>query len=310
MPEKIKIVIILGPTAAGKSDFGVTLAKKFKGEIISADSRQVYRGMDIGSGKITQGEMRGVRHWMLDIASPRGKNYNAAKFQKDALKKIQEIQKSGQVPFLVGGTGFWIDSIALNKTFPNVKPDIKLREKLAALPTTTLFRNLEKLDPLRATSIDKHNRVRLIRALEIALSLKNPAKPAKSTQPTKNKFIIEPLLIGLDMPSEKLFHRIEKRLDQRIKSGMIEEVNSLHRQGISWKKLEEFGLEYRFIAQYLQKKISAEKMHELLGYAIKHYAGRQRTWFKRNPAIIWLDPTKKTSLKRAESAIKNFLAKN
>lgn len=296
-----QLIVILGPTATGKSDLSVKLAKQFDGEVISADSRQVYRGMNIGTGKITKKEMRGVPHHLLDIASPKSGNYNAAKFQKDAIKKIEEIAKRGKIPFLVGGTGFWIDAVAKSQVFPDVKPNPILRKKLAHLNAEKLFSQLQKLDPNRALNIDKNNRVRLIRAIEIA-----KAKPSKSKVEVLPEFSV--LYLGLNSAKDVLDKKIEKRLLKRIKQGMLAEVKKLHAQGVSWKKLESFGLEYRSIAKLLQNKISKDEMVTELSAAIKNYAKRQKTWFKSNKEIIWFDPDKKTTAKLAAAKIKKFLS--
>ena len=291
--SKQKIIVILGPTSTGKSNLAVNLAKKFNGEIISADSRQVYRGMDLGTGKITKEEMQGIKHYLLDVAAPTNTKFNVTKFKTLADKKIVEISKRGKLPILAGGTGFWIDAVTLNQTFPDVKSDSKLRMKL-----------LQKLSPERATNIDSKNKVRLIRAIEIAKGLKGKKHFPKITSNPKYSV----LYIGLDLPTEKLYKNIDFRLLQRIKKGMLKEITRLHKQGVSWKRLEDFGLEYRYVARFLQKKISKEQMLTELSYAIKHYAKRQRTWFKRNKEIHWLDAGEKNaSLKEASVLVKRFI---
>lgn len=299
---KHKLITIVGPTASGKSDLGVFLARKIGGEIISADSRQVYKGMDLGSGKITKKEMQRVPHYLLDVASPKNAKFNANKFKKQADAQIAKIIARGRVPIVVGGTGFWINALAFNQNFPEVKPDQKLRARLNKLSAERLFAMLKKVAPQRAQNIDPKNKRRLVRALEIAKHSKDfptPAGPQK----------YQTLFIGLDMPDKILRQKIEKRYDARIKKGMLAEVQRLHKQGVSWSTLENFGLEYRFIAQYLQNKISKEQMRKLLLFAVWHYAKRQRTWFKRNKEIIWLDPNKKATAAKAVAVSKKFLAK-
>ncbi len=297
-----KILAIVGPTATGKSDLAVFLAKKFKGEVISADSRQVYKGMDLGSGKITKKEMQGVKHHLLDVADPKIASYNVTKFKKASEKAISEILKKGKVPIICGGTGFWIDALCQNQSFSEVAPNKALRLKLSQQSTEKLFVMLSKLDPKRAKNIDPKNKRRLIRALEI---IKATKKSAYSNLQNPPKY--QTLYIGLDMPTEKLMQKISKRLDLRLKKGMIAEVKRLHKNGVSWKTLENFGLEYRFVAESLQGKISKEQMKELLLIAVKKYAKRQRTWFKRNKEINWLDPNKKSSFLKAALKTKNFL---
>ncbi len=294
-----KLIVVVGPTATGKSDFAVFLARKFNAETVSADSRQIYRGMDIGTGKITKKEMRGVPHHLLDVASPVS-NFNVTKFKKLADRAIANIHKRGKLPILVGGTGFWIDAVAFNQNFPEVRPNKKLRARLNKLNAEKLFVMLKKIAPARANQIDRFNKVRLIRAIEIA-------KAGGNIVPFNGPQKYQALFIGLDLPSGKLQEKIDKRLKKRLRKGMIKEVARLHKQGVSWKKLEAFGLEYRFVAQHLQNKITKAQMVQLLSYAIKHYAKRQRTWFKRNANIRWFDPTKKATAKSAVALVKKFL---
>ena len=297
-----KILAIVGPTATGKSDWAVFLAKKFNGEVISADSRQVYKGMDLGSGKISKKEMQGVKHYLLDVASPKAASYNVTKFKAAAEKAIAHILKNKKLPIICGGTGFWVDALCNNQAFSEVPPNKSLRLKLSKESTEKLFAMLSKLDPKRAKNIDSKNKRRLIRALEIIQFSKGPAY-SNFKNPAKYKT----LYIGLDMLDEELMQKISKRLDLRLKKGMIKEIQRLHKEGVSWKTLENFGLEYRFVAEFLQKKISKEQMKELLLIAVKKYAKRQRTWFKRNKEIHWLDPNKKSSLLKATSKTKSFL---
>jgi len=281
---KPKIIIVLGPTATGKSDIAVQIAKKVDGEIISADSRQVFKGMDLGSGKITKKEMCGIPHYLLDIAKP-NTIFSVAKYKELADKAIEKIISKGKTPIICGGTGFYIDSIIKNITLPKVRLNKKLRSKLEKLSAEKLFEMLKKLSPTRAKNIDKFNKVRLIRAIEIAKTLGDV--PEIIEGPKKYDFI----LIGLDTKDNVLKERIEKRLLKRIKLGMIKEISRLHKQGVSWKRLESFGLEYRETAKYLQGKITREQMIENLKNDIWHFVKRQRTWFKRNKNIKWFTPT-------------------
>jgi tRNA dimethylallyltransferase len=282
---KPQIIIILGPTATGKSDIAVAIAKKINGEIISADSRQVYKGMNLGSGKITKKEMGGVTHHLLDVVNPKT-IFSVVKYKKLAEKEIKKIISKNKIPIICGGTGFYIDSIVKNITLPEVKLNKKLRQKLEKYSAEKLFEILKKLSPTRAKNIDPHNKVRLIRAIEIAKALGNI--PKIKEEPNKYNFI----LIGLDTKDNILKERIEKRLLKRIKLGMINEVSRLHKQGVSWKRFESFGLEYRQTAFYLQKKITKEQMIENLKNEIWHFVKRQRTWFKKNKDIKWFEPKK------------------
>jgi len=278
---KNKLIVILGPTASGKSDLAIEIAKKFNGEVISADSRQVYKGMDIGTGKITKKEMQGVKHYLLDVISPKTR-FTVAQYQKKANKAIEKIISKGKLPILCGGTGLYIESVVDNIVIPKVKPDWKLRKKLEKQSAEELFKELKKLDSKRAKNIDKHNKRRLIRAIEIILKTKRPIPKLKKNQ------LYGTLIIGIKINKEELKKRIKKRLDKRLKQGMIKEVEKLHKSGVSYKKLEEFGLEYRYVAYYLQKKINRQEMIEKLQKKIEHYSQRQMTWFKRDKRIVWI----------------------
>lgn len=268
-----KIIVVCGPTATGKSDYAVALAKKIGGEIISADSRQVYRGLDIGSGKVTKREMRGVPHHLLDIANPK-RVFSVARYKKLAVKAIKDIVKRGKTPIICGGTGFYIDAIIYDQTFPEVKPNKTLRKQLEKFAVNELAQKLEQLDPERFESIDTKNKVRLIRAIEIATVLGKVPKTKRV-----KKYDIE--WHYLDFADEVLKKRIHDRLYKRMKVGMVAEVKRLHEGGVSWKRLESLGLEYRYLALYLQNKLSKADMFTQLESAIWHYAKRQRTWFKK-----------------------------
>ncbi|HNU95585.1 MAG TPA: tRNA (adenosine(37)-N6)-dimethylallyltransferase MiaA, partial [Candidatus Paceibacterota bacterium] len=283
--QKPKIIVILGQTATGKSGFAVEVAKKINGEIISADSRQVYKGMDLGTGKVTKKEMGGIPHFMLDVISPKNKTFSAGQFQKMAKQKIKEILDKKNIPIICGGTGYYIDSLINSLPFPEVLPNKKLRKELEGESATELFEILKKIDKNRAKNIDAKNKVRLIRAIEIAQELGEVPKLKK----TKKEF--ETIKIGLAFPDNELKRRIYKRLIKRIKKGMIKEVEKLHESGVSWKKLESFGLEYRYVSFYLQKKMTKEEMIEKLFSAIWHFAKRQKTWWKKDKEIIWINPS-------------------
>ncbi len=310
--KKNKIIVILGQTSTGKSDFAVEIAKQINGEIISADSRQVYKGMDLGTGKITKKEMLGVPHHLLDVISPK-KAFSVNTYQKLTLEKIKEIKNKGKTPILCGGTGFYIDSITNGVIFPEVPPNKKLREKLSKYTTEKLFQMLEKLDEDRAKNIDKNNSIRLIRAIEIAKTL--GCVPKLNTSLGKNSAMAEfvprsnfdVLKIGLKIPDDILKERIYTRIINRIKKGMIKEVQGLHDSGLSWKKMESFGLEYRYISLYLQNKITKNEMLEKLNTETWHYAKRQNTWFKRDPNTIWVNPLKNSEKSKVLKEIENFL---
>lgn len=290
-----KLIVILGPTASGKTELSIKLAKKFNGEIISADSRQVYKGLNIGSGKITKKEMQEIPHHLLDVANPKRK-FTVAQFQKLALKKIKEIQKRGKLPFLVGGTGFYIQSIVDGLIIPEVKPNWELRKKLQKKNTEELFSMLKKLDPARAKTIDPQNPRRLVRALEIVLTT---GKPTPSFKTTREQFPesfrelfpgseFNTLQIGVKKSPDELKKLIYRRLQKRIK-GIVAEVKKLRKNSLSFKRLEELGLEYRFVAQYLQNKTSYQEMINKIQIESEHFAKRQMTWFKRDKRINWIN---------------------
>jgi len=302
MKTKQKLIIILGQTATGKSDFAVEIAKQINGEIISADSRQVYKGMNLGSGKITKKEMQGVPHYLLDIISPL-KIFSVSDFQKLSLKEIEKISSKNKIPIICGGTGFYIDSITKETTFPEVLPNKKLRAELSKKSASELFKILEKLDKDRAKTIDKNNSIRLIRAIEIAKTL---GKVPSLSNNKEEKFDI--LKIGLKIPDETLKERIKLRLISRIKKGMIKEIKNLHeKEKVSWKRLESFGLEYRYVSYFLQNKLSKDEMIEKLNTEIWHFAKRQNTWFKKDKNIIWINPLKKSEKTNSMKEIKKFL---
>lgn len=276
------VYVVVGPTAVGKSDYAVQLAKKINGEIISADSRQVYVGLDIGSGKITKDEMQGIPHFMLDAANPK-KVFSAWDFAVLAGKNIEDIFSRKKTPIVVGGTGFYIDALVGENILPEVKADPELRKELSHFSKEQMFEKLKSLDPEFAKTIDSNNPVRLIRAIEIATTLGNIPQLQKRNLPFEVKWI------GLNMSREKLKENINKRLQKRIENGMLEEVENLHKEKLSWNRLYELGLEYRYCAMFLQGKISKEEMIETLQNKIYQYAMRQLTWFKRNEKIEWID---------------------
>lgn len=320
--KKLKIIVIAGPTATGKSDFAVDVAKKINGEIVSADSRQVYTGMDIGTGKITAREMRGVPHHLLDVITPK-KTFTVAQYKKLTDKKIQQIHKRGSVAVICGGTGFYIDTVTTEQTLPEVPPNVALRKKLARLSIAELSDKLKKLDKTRAENIDKNNPVRLIRAIEIATAL-GKVPPLSARQGLAEKYDV--LYICLTLPDEVLKENIKIRLHKRIKAGMVKEIEKLHASGVSWKRMDDLGLEYRYIAQYIQSKNEIERNKniskkestklvkqlmvdtlEKLNTEIWHYAKRQKTWFKRNKNIMWLDPRDVKQKEGVVEKVKGFL---
>lgn len=291
-----KLIVILGPTSSGKTDLSIKLAKKFNGEVVSADSRQVYKGMDIGTGKITKKEMEGIPHELLDVVQPK-QRFTVSQYQKLSLKAIKKIFKKNKIPFLVGGTGFYIQSVIDGIIIPEVKPDWQLRKKLEKKSTEELFKMLKELDPRRAKTIESKNKRRLIRAIEIVKKTKKPVPLLKKKKPQ-----FEILMIGIKKSPDEVKKLIKKRLLKRLKTGMIVEIKRLKKSGLSWKRLEEFGLEYRYIALYLQNKLTKDEMITKLQKETEHYAKRQLTWFKKDDRIQWIK-----NYKESEKFVKNFL---
>ena len=346
MIHNLKLLVVLGPTSSGKSELAVKLAKKFNGEIISCDSRQIYRGMNLGTGKVegkwcllpsplARGDVssaserqrgwtnknklyfvyKSIPHHLIDFQNP-ARQYSVARFGSEAKKIITDVIRRGRLPILCGGTMHWIDAVVYSQTIPNVKPDPKLRAKLEIQSAAALFKQLLKLDSARAKTIDRFNKRRLVRALEIVITTGRPVPQIINLKSS----ILNPLWLGITLPQTDLYKKIDHRLKQRIKQGMIKEIKSLHSNsplargdvpkgqrgrtnGLSWRRLESFGLEYKYISLFLQKKISYDEMLSQLSYAIKHYSKRQLTWWKRNKEIKWIKP----DFKKAVALTKKFL---
>ena len=301
MKKKEKIIVIIGQTATGKSALAVKLARRFNGEIISADSRQVYKGMDIGTDKITRKEMRGIPHYLLDIADPR-RQFSVALYKKMAEKKIHEISARKKIPILVGGTGFYISAITNDFTPPPVPPNTELRKKLSKLSPARLMTMLKKLDPERALTVEVKNPRRIIRAIEIARAI---GKVPSIKKISKYKV----LFIGLTIPQEMLKTKIKYRFLKNLKNGLLKETLRLHKKGLSWQRLESFGLYYKYTALFLQKKISPTQMMDSAVSGVWQYARRQRTWFKRDQRIKWFNSGDPAGYKKICGAVKQFLLK-
>jgi len=276
----------------------VKLAKKFNGEIVSADSRQIYKGMDIGTGKITKKAMEGIPHYLLDVASPK-RRFTVAQYRNLALKTINEIFRKGKIPILCGGTAFYIQTVVNGIIIPEVKPDWKLRKELEKKTVKKLFSQLKKLDPKRAKTIEKENKRRLIRALEIVIKTKKPVPVFK-----KRPLPYPVLMIGIKKEKKELEKLIKKRFFNWLKRGLINEIKKLRKSGLSWKKIEDFGIHYRIAAQYLRNKLTYQEMIENSLRELQNYTKRQMSWFKKDKRIIWVKNKKET-----EKIVKEFLKK-
>ncbi len=269
-----RIIVVAGPTASGKSDFAVELALKNKGEIISADSRQVYKGLDIGTGKITKDEMKGVPHYMLDVVDI-ADIFSVAKYAERALPIIEDILARGKTPIICGGTGQYIDALIYRTETPHVPPNTILRNELEKKPVEELYQELLKRDPRRAYEIDTYNKVRIIRALEIIETLGTvPEQEAPSFRYDMKFYLMNP-------SRELVRQRIEKRLLARLDTGMLEECKKLLKEGATHEQLERLGLEYRYMSRYLQNIISYDEFITQLKNKICQYAKRQETWNKK-----------------------------
>jgi len=280
-----KLVVLLGPTASGKSGLSITLAQHFNGEIISADSRQVYRGLDIGTAKVTSAEQALVPHHVLDVADPRDV-YTVAQFQRDAISAINDILKRSHQPFLVGGSPHYIQAVVDNLDIPHIEPQPALRAQLEKRPMPELLQQLEKLDSRSAATIDRNNPRRVIRALEVCLvSGKAFSQQRKMSEP-----LYQSLLLGIEWPREVLYRRIDERVDERMQQGMVQEVQRLLDEGISHQRLEALGLEYRYIIRWLTGAFENEdEMVQKLKYAIHDFTRRQLTWFRKEKRIVWMN---------------------
>jgi tRNA dimethylallyltransferase len=292
--QKIPVIAIVGPTAIGKSSLAVYIAKKIKGEVISADSRQVYKGMDIGTGKITKKEMGEIAHHMLNISSPK-KRISVQEYIKQASPIIESISKRGHVPIVCGGTGFYVEELLFPSSLAPVSANKKLRQKLSKLSAEKLFSMLKKKDPRRAKNIDMKNKVRLIRALEIIEAIGKVPKRIMRKNPSKV------LMIELDAPLDFIRKKVHIRLQKRIKQGLINEGKKLLKTGLSFKEMESFGLEYKWLALLLQNKINKKEFEIGLEKDIVKYVRRQKTWFnmmrKKHNNILAFDAQKESTIK-------------
>lgn len=278
--KKPKIIVIVGPTASGKTGLSIKIAKQFNGEVISADSRQVYKGMDIGTAKVTKEEMDGVPHHLLDVADPKDV-YSVTDWVGEAKEAVDQIVLNNHLPIVCGGTFFYIDSLLGKVTIPSVPPNKEMRAELEEKSAADLLYILENLDPDRSASIDIENKRRLIRAIEVATFL------GKVPPPTANDSTYDVLTIGITVDMKTHGEVIKKRLIERLEQGMIDEVKDLLDNGVSHERLESFGLEYRYISRYLRGLLDYDTMVEELAVKTRQYAKRQMTWLKRDKTVRW-----------------------
>lgn len=295
---KPKVIVIVGPTASGKTSLSIALAKKFNGEVVSADSRQVYRGLDLGSGKVTKEEMDGIAHHLLDVADPTT-IYTASDFKRDAALAVADILKRNRLPIIAGGTFLYVDALLGRTSLPSVPPNQTLRAELSTLSLGELVTRLNKLDPKRASAIDQKNPRRLIRAIEIASAL-------GSVPETKQVEIYDTLTLGVAIDKETLDMNIHQRLFKRLEQGMVEEVLNLLKNGLTHERLDALGLEYRYLSRYLKGDIDYATMCTEIETKSRQFAKRQLTWLKRDPSIIWVD---KNDLSTIYTLVQDFLTR-
>lgn len=289
------VYVIGGPTASGKSKLAVELAKKVNGEIISADSMQIYKEMNIGTAKVNKEEMQGVQHYLVDFVSP-DERYSVSNFKKDAEKAIEEILEKGKTPIVVGGTGLYIDSLIYGIEFQNEEVDLEYREKLNKIADEkgleSLYKKAQKIDPEAMKKISINDRKRIIRVLEIYHKT-GKTKTEQELQSRKNEVKYEYKVFAITMDREKLYERIEKRIDFMIEQGLIEEVKQILEKYHTFPTAMQ-GLGYKEVVEYLEGSCTKEEMIEKIKKETRHYAKRQLTWFRKNKETIWLDGEKST----------------
>jgi len=279
--KRNKVIAIVGPTASGKTDYAVQLAKELNGEIVSSDSRLVYKGFDIGTAKPTQYEMQGIKHHLIDIVEPT-EDYSVGLYLKDAKVAINDIISRGKFPIVAGGTGLYFRVLLEDFDLPKVEPDFDLRNKLKLLSSEDLYQILLDMDKKAAEFIDKNDKKKLIRAIEV---VKITGKPLAENQRKKeSEYDVE--WIGMNYPREILYDRINKRVDLMIEKGLIEETEKLLRKyGPIDNIIDTIG--YKEIYSYLNKELELEEAANLLKQNTRRYAKRQLTWFRKNSEIKW-----------------------
>ena len=293
--EKQKVIVICGPTASGKTALSIELAKKIDGEIVSCDSMQIYKEMDIGTAKPTLEEMQGIKHYMIGIISP-NERYSVADYKKDAKKAIREILNKGKVPIVVGGTGLYIDSLIYEIEYQDIEFDKEYREHLEKevkeKGLEELYNVAKEIDPEAIEKISKNDKKRILRILEIYHATgENKTEQERKSRQKEVEYDYK--VYALNMDREKLYDRINKRVDKMIEEGLIQEVEKIY------KKYNDFptamqGLGYKEVVEYLEGKLTKEEMIEKIKQETRRYAKRQLTWFRKNKQTIWLDVGKNT----------------
>ncbi len=291
---KPKVVVIVGPTASGKTALSIELAKRINGEIISSDSMQIYKDMNIGTAKVTKEEMEAIKHYLIDFVYP-NQRYTVSDFKKDATEAIKEILKKGKVPIIVGGTGLYVNSLIYGIEYQDMQFDEKYRNKLMEIAETeeglkSLWKQAEEIDPEAMKKISKNDKKRIIRVLEIYKAT-GKTKTEQEILSRKKEIEYDFKVFGISMDREKLYERINKRVDIMINQGLEDEVRIL------LEKYSEFptamqGLGYKEVVEYFKGFLTREEMIDKIKQESRRYAKRQLTWFRRNKEIIWLDASK------------------
>lgn len=289
--SKPKVIVICGPTASGKTALSIELAKKINGEIVSADSMQIYKDMDIGTAKTTPEEMQGIKHYLQDFVEP-DKRYSVADYKVDAEKAIEEILSKGKTPIVVGGTGLYVDSLIYGIEYQEIKFDEKYRKELEDIALKngleTLYKKAQEIDPEAMKKISCNDKKRIMRVLEIYKAT-GKTKTEQENESRKKEVKYDYKVFAIDWEREKLYERINKRVDIMIENGLIEEVENL------LKKYKEFptamqGLGYKEVVEYLNGYLTKEEMIDKIKQETRRYAKRQITWFRKNKQTIWIGP--------------------
>ncbi|WP_042356647.1 tRNA (adenosine(37)-N6)-dimethylallyltransferase MiaA [Bacillus rubiinfantis] len=307
MESNQKLLVIIGPTAVGKTKLSIQMAKRFNGEIISGDSMQIYRGMDIGTAKIKTAEMEGIPHHLIDIKDP-DERFSVAEFQQLVRSKISDIASKGKLPIIVGGTGLYIQSVIYNYQFSDVVSNpplrILLEQRARELGPEVLHQELMRVDPSSASEIHPNNLKRVIRALEIYYSTGKTRN--EFTDTAQSHSLYNTAIIGLTMEREQLYNRINYRVDLMLAEGLLEEVKQLHQRGLrDGQSIQAIG--YKEIYQYLDGEVTLEEAIEKLKQNSRRYAKRQLTWFRNKMEVKWFDMTNVNDLSKKEEEISQYV---
>lgn len=288
--DKPKVIVICGPTASGKTALSIKLAKNINGEIVSADSMQIYKDMDVGTAKPSIEEMEGIKHYLIGNISPTVR-YSVANFKKDAINAINEIIQKGKTPIIVGGTGLYIDSLVQGIDYDDVEIDLEYRNQLEEIckeqGLDVLYNQAVKIDPIAMEKISNNDKKRIFRVLEIYHST-GKTKTMQEYESRKKENPYNYKVFAIDMEREKLYERINKRVDIMIENGLVDEVKRLINK---YKELPTAiqGLGYKEVVSYLNNEITYDEMIEKIKLETRHYAKRQLTWFRKNKDIIWIN---------------------